>query len=320
MKSRMHFWMILLLILFLVGLLLGLGCSKTSTEVKEDEDDQEEEDDDDEVDDDDDDDGGDEEAPQPPTVDEPRSPTSLDYQTIAGIAEPGAYVRVTGGAKEEAVYADASTGEFCVVVTLVLNTMNILSATATDQSSNESEPTNISIDQVRNNVCRTGVATASSVSHSEPDRVPDQAIDGIYSSYWANTSQPWYSEARRDPQWYKVELEQLETINRIDLYWDEGSYATEYELHISDSEQEPIDPHKNKDWRDEYTLVAEQSNPDVGFGGHNQFDLSEEPVQARWIVVALIESVDINVLLYKYKLQELEAYSLQSGETDPGCN
>jgi hypothetical protein len=319
MKPGKPFWLFCLLALLVSGLVLGIGCSKTSTEVKEDEQEDPESDDDDDQVDDDDGAGGDSEAPQPPTVDDPRSPTSLEYQTITGIAEPGAYVRIAGGAEDEAVYAGADTGEFCAVIDLVLNTVNILSVTATDQAGNESDPTNISIEQVRNNVCLTGTATASSVSHSEPDRVPDQAIDGLYTSYWSNTSQPWYTEALRSPQWFRVQFSQLETINRMDLYWEENSYATKFEIHVSDSQEQPTPPHENKNWRDDYTLVAIQTNPDVGFNGHNHFDLSDSPVEARWIVVALLESVDVNVLLYKYKLQELEAYSLQSGETDPGC-
>ncbi len=319
MKSRPERLLIYVLILALVFLFVWLGCSKTSTEVGEDEEETPDDDEDDDDQADDDDTGADNEAPQPPTVDDPRSPTSLDYQTVTGIAEPGAYVKVTGGGDEPAIYADANTGQFCVQVSLILNMQNILSITATDQAGNQSDPTNVSIDQVRNNVCLTSTATASSVSHSESDRVPGQAIDGNYSSYWANTSQPWYAEALRKPQWYRVALADLESINRIDIYWEDDSYATEYELYYSDSETEPIEPHKDDDWRDDYTLIAAQSNPDVGYGGHDQFDLSAEPVQARWLLMALFEGSNINVLLYKYKMQEFEAYSLQSGESDPGC-
>ena len=296
---------------------MWIGCGSTETTVTGDDDD--DNDDTGQVDDDDDDSNEDNEPPPPPTVDDPRSPTSLDFQSITGVTEPGAFVEILGGAENASTYADVVSGEFCVVVNLILNTNNILSITASDQAGNESDPTNIEIEQVRNNACLNGQADAASVSYSEPNDTPDKAIDGNRNTYWANTSQPWQTESLRTPQWFRVELQQLETINRIDTYWTDEAYATEYEIYISTAEEEPVKPHNDENWADEYTLIASQTNPTSGFNQHNDFDLSDDPVEARWILVVLYESIKKNVFLYKYELQELEAYTLQSGETDPGC-
>lgn len=310
-----------------IGLLLGffpvlvflmwVGCGDNSTSVTEEDND---DDDDDVVDDDDDDsEGPDTEPPAPPTVNDPRTPTSLDFQTITGMSEPGAFIRVKGGADEATTYADTNTGQFCVVVDLILNTTNILAVTAADANNNESGPTNLQIEQTRNNVCLTAAADAASVSYSEPGSVPAKAIDGNKSTYWANTTQVQHPEANRDPQWFRVHLTQLETVNRIDLYWTDQAYGTEFDLYFSDSEAEPVQPHTNANWKDAYTLIAQATNPTSGFNGHNTFDLADAPIEARWILVALYKSTKKNILRYKFELEELEAYSLQSGEDDPGC-
>ena len=316
MANRLGYVFVSMLFLTLLIFALWLGCGDTGTTVTSDD----AVDGDDDLVDDDDDDNDDQQPPQPPIVDEPRTPTNLDYQTITGLTEPGAFIKVAGGAKEATTYADVENGEFCLVVELVLNNTNILSVTAEDEKGNVSEPTNIHIVQNRNNVCLGALADAASVSYSEPNSIPESAIDGGMLTYWANTTQPWHLEALRSPQWFRVELSQVETINRIDLYWTDNGYGTDFEIYVSDLTDEPIKPHASSNWKDEYTFVAAQTNPTSGFNGHNIFDLSENPIEAKWILVALYKSNQLNLLLYKYEIVELEAYSQESGETDPGCD
>lgn len=311
---------ILLSVCFSLAISLGGGC-KSATPVEENEDD---EGDDDAVDDDDDDDSTDTEPPAPPVIDTDlvRSTTGLDYQSIHGTTEPGAFVLIKGGASQmgDSAYADMNSGEFCIVVELILNATNILEITAEDAAGNRSDPTNVAIVQVRNNVCLTGTAEAASVSHSEPIRTPDQAIDGSLNTYWANTTQFWYPEANREPQWFRVGLADHETINRIDVYWSEDAWGTEFSVWYSNADEKPVDPHvADSNYEQVYTLISEQTNPDTGFDRHNRYDM-EEPIVAKWLLLTFNKSTQKNALLYKYQLVELDAYSLQTNEEDPGCD
>ena len=315
---RLNRRLLLVFVALLAGVLIvsWIGCTDTGTTVTEEDSD----DDDDAVGDDDDNDTGgpDDEPPPEPSVDDSRSPTGLDYQTLTGTAEPGSYIRVTGAAKEASTYADAGTGSFCVSVDLILNATNILAVTATDADNNQSDPANVQIEQIRNNVNLNAQAEAASISYSEPHATPQKAIDGNKNTYWANTTQVWYPESNRSPQWFRVKYDQFQTINRIDIYWSDGAYGTDFEVYSTQADQ-PVQPHADEDWAQEYTLVAAQTNPTVGFNGHNQYDLTDEPIQARWLLFALYKSTQKNVLLYKFEMEEVEAYSLQSDETDPGC-
>lgn len=313
----------ILIILFVTSFALTIifwgGC-KSATPVEDNEDSQG---DDDAGIDDDDDDSTDMEAPPPPIIDTDliRSPTGLDFQSIHGTTEPGAFVLVKGGANQmgDSAYADMDSGEFCIEVDLILKTTNILEVTAEDAAGNRSDPTNIEIIQVRNNVCLSGTAEASSVSHSEPIRTPDQGNDDNYNTYWANTTQFWYPEANRDPQWFRIGLADHETINRIDVFWTEDAWGTEFSVWYSNADEKPVDPHvEDSNFEQEYTLIAEQTNPDAGFDRHNRYDL-EEPIEAKWLLLTLYKSTQKNALLYKYQLVELEAYALQTNENDPGC-
>ncbi len=274
-----------ILILAITATLIFFGCGDTGTTVVSDD---EVDDDDDSGVDDDDDDGFDDTPPPPPSGGGPRCPPHLDNQSFTGTTEPGAFIKVYGGAQEASIYADVETGDFCVVVSLILNETNILSVTAQDADGNVSDPTNISITQNRNNICLEAQADAASVSYSEPNNVPGNAIDGAMLTYWANTTQPWHIEALRSPQWFRVELKEVETISRIDIYWTDNGYGIDYEVYVSDSQEEPVKPHADANWKDEYTLVAEQTNPTSGFNGHNTFDLSQDPMDAKWILVAFI--------------------------------
>lgn len=304
-----------LLIMAFISMILWFGCGDTSVELNE----TDIGDDDDDNGDDDDDDTADHQAPEPPNVDTPRSPTGLDIQTITGSTEPGALVRITGGSDETTTYADASSGDFCVTTPLILNAVNQLAVTAEDAAGNEGEPTNIVIEQARNNVSFTGTPYAASVSHSDPTATEDKAIDGNYNTYWANTTQTIiHPEADRIPQWYAVKFQNLEIINRLDIYWSLESYGTDFDIYTSQVEEPSFWPHE-QGWGGEFTLLVDQENG-LGFDGHNSYDLADSSVETRWIMLVLNKSRNQNLIRYKFEIIELEAYSIQDGdEEDPGC-
>jgi Bacterial Ig domain/F5/8 type C domain len=287
-------------------------CGNTGTSIGDDDDD----DDDNDVDGDDD-QAPDSSPPLPPNVDSPRTPTALTFQSISGDTEPGALVRIEGGAEEAFSFADANDGTFCIEVALVGNATNLLAVTAEDDAGNESDPTNINIQQIQNNVALLGSADAASTSHSETFATPEKGIDGNKDTYWANTTQAWYAEALRSPQWYGVKLLATETINQVDIWWAEDGYGIKFDVYYSTLD-EPTRPHDNG-WKDDYTLIAEEVNPSSGFSLHNEYDLSAALVDVRWVMLTLHESSNKNILLYKFQIVELEIYALESGETDPGC-
>ncbi|HEX2879899.1 MAG TPA: discoidin domain-containing protein, partial [Polyangiaceae bacterium] len=68
----------------------------------------------------------------------------------------------------------------------------------------------------------TGTATASSVQSSTLG--PEKAVDG-------NTGTRW-SSAFSDPQWIRIDLGSVKTINRVVLRW-EAAYSSNYEIQFS---------------------------------------------------------------------------------------
>ena len=70
------------------------------------------------------------------------------------------------------------------------------------------------------NLALNKVATASTSFND-----PKLSIDG-------NLGTRWSLAAATENEWYKVDLGKIETIGRVDIYW-EGAYASEYALQIS---------------------------------------------------------------------------------------
>lgn len=68
----------------------------------------------------------------------------------------------------------------------------------------------------------TGTATASSVQSSTLG--PEKAVDGNTGTRWAS--------AFSDPQWIRVDLGSVKTINRVVLRW-EAAYSSNYEIQFS---------------------------------------------------------------------------------------
>jgi len=81
--------------------------------------------------------------PSAPVVYRPSSPTNQATQAIAGLTEPGATIAITGGLTAANSTADPQTGEFSVVVTLVADSPNTLSVTATDLAGNTGPAANV---------------------------------------------------------------------------------------------------------------------------------------------------------------------------------
>ena len=316
MRRNTAILVIMILASFSAGILIWGGCVDTATIING-----EAADDDDSILDDDD---ADLEPPDAPEVDAPRSPTTLDFQTISGIAEPGSTVYIRGGSSDVTDIADPSTGAFCLKIGLLLNSVNQLAITSEDISGNESEPTNITIEQIQNNAALRGKATASSTSYSEPNNIPDAAIDGNYNTRWSNTTQIQWSEARFNPQWFMVELEELTSISKINIWWPQESFATDFELYYSQLEQPTDIPHEydgewNTDWSNQWLFLRSQTNDPSEPISVNSYDYTSKPVGARWVLIVFHSSAEKVIFRYKFELIELELLAGELDEEDPGC-
>jgi len=84
------------------------------------------------------------------------------------------------------------------------------------------EETGLSLAQISDALKLTGTATASSTQSSTLG--PEKAVDG-------NTTTRW-SSAFSDPQWIRVDLGSVKSINRVVLRW-EAAYSSNYEIQIS---------------------------------------------------------------------------------------
>ncbi|NLH47846.1 MAG: discoidin domain-containing protein [Myxococcales bacterium] len=317
----------LLILLLVSGILIFLACD-TSSQIDMPLKEMQTIDDDNGIDDDDNDDT---EAPATPKADEPLSPTSLDYQSIRGTAEPLSTIHVIGGLAE-ARTTTTEDGAFCVKVALNINAVNNLKIRAEDPAGNLSAAATINIEQRTINHSLAGEPSASSVSHSKPGNTPAKGLDGSYFSWWENTTQPWFDEALYDPQWYAVKLKRKFYLTEIAVYWGQDivnvfEYATKYEVYINNNEDIEVMPHEvpAEDLADYgYELVEQVQQADDQNIENNIFDLSDDPVQARWIFLVLHESNQLGILpgpdgqtLYSYEVAELETFGYE--EPDDGC-
>jgi hypothetical protein len=283
--------------------------------------------DDDAADDDDNDDDNDDNVPpSAPTVQPPLTPTTLAYQSMRGTADPGVTINVTGGAANAQTNAD-DKGNFCVLVTLNTTVLNTLSFTAVNAANKTSPATTVKIQQEIVNFSLAGVASASSVSHSEPADTPDKAIDNNYLTWWRNTTQSIYPEACYVPQWLAVKLQDVYWLTEIDVYWGRDSglnyeYGTLFDVYVNGL-LDPAMPPQNQtapaaSWWTEngYTLVKHVQQATGQNLEKNTFDLQSSPVQARWILLALYQSNQPGLIwtcsgnrgLFTFGVAELQSY------------
>jgi hypothetical protein len=107
----------------------------------------------------------------------------------------------------------------------------------------------------------------------------ERAVDGDPKTRWS-------SEWNVDPSWITVDLETKTIINRLHLSW-EWSYAKEYEIQVSDDEE---------NWTTVYRTDA---------GKGNEEDIAFAPVRARYVRVYCIQ----RALQWGYSLYEVEIYA-----------
>lgn len=81
---------------------------------------------------------------------------------------------------------------------------------------------------------------ASASSLDSPDRVAQNAVDGLSNTRW--------SSSYNDNQWITVELEKKQTIQRVMLDW-EVAFGKEYIIQVSDDGQEWVDVFTETDGR-----------------------------------------------------------------------
>ena len=108
---------------------------------------------------------------------------------------------------------------------------------------------------------------------------PEKAVDGDPKTRWS-------SEWQMDPSWIAVDLEERTTVSRVNLSW-EWSYAKEYEIQVSDDEE---------NWKTVY-------HTDAGSG--NEEEIVFSPVEARHVRVYCIK----RALQWGYSLYEVEVYA-----------
>jgi hypothetical protein len=260
--------------------------------------------------------------PVPPEVDDATSPTPLLVQTLTGRAEAGSLVAVTGGAREARVFADGVTGGFCVTVSLVMNTENVLFVTATDGRLNTSAATEVTIVQdmslypEERNGSLTGIASAASTSTTECiECTPDKANDDSLSTEWQNSTNGTRPEAFHTPQWLSIDLLEPYEISRAEILWGGEDYGTHYSLWYSNFPS-PTPLHENLA---EWTFAYEVGS---GMGGTDVIDLSD-PIRARHFALALVTSHHLNPIwnLYDFSVVEYRLFGVPVGEIpeDPGC-
>ena len=263
--------------------------------------------------------------PDPPYVEPPVSPTTLDYQSIRGHSEPEAKIHITGGLADATTMADGN-GDFCVKVALKINDTNTLEVTAEDAAGNESDPTTAIIEQQTENYALDGYASASSISHSKPESTPDKAKDNNYLTWWENTTQPWYEEAKYNPQWLGIQMTNLYWITKLDIYWGRDNvgkyeYATNFDVCINTLENPTKLPHEIpvENYPDYgYIIITNIQQPAGESITQNTVDLSTNPVQARWVFLLLHTSNQPGLAgTYSYEVAELEIYGYEN--PDSGC-
>jgi len=277
---------------------------------------------------DDDDDGS---PPAAPKIDPVTTPTPLNYQSIHGTADAGSIIHVTGGLAPGQTTADAK-GNFCLRVGLNSSAMNTLSFTAQNGAGAVSAATVVKIQQAATNLALAGEATASSLSHQYPADTADKANDGLYTTWWRDTIQPWYADALYVPQWIMIKLEQAYYITEINVYWGEDlapsyEYATVYDVYLNNEETIAELPNEvaSGDWEKYgYQLVQHVEQPASQNTEYNHFDISSAPVQSRWLILALYESNSVgfwtgpnNQTLYNFEVAELEGYGMAA--PDEAC-
>ena len=272
---------------------------------------------------DDDDEQSDLEAPDAPEVNAPRSPTSLTYQSVSGFAEPGSSVLIQGGTENKSGIADIETGAFCMRVDLLQNSVNQLEITAEDNAGNRSEATTITIEHESANVAPLGEATAASVSITMQDNTPDKAIDGDYNTLWSNTTTPGAPGANFKPQWLMIKLPEVENIHEINIYWKEDTIGTEFQLYYSQLENCTDLPHEyedtwNTNWSNQWILLEDEPN-NYTTNPISTFEYPDTPARFRWLLLVLLKSSTLHLTNYSFDIYEVELFSGQINEEDPGC-
>src|SRR5207248_3275636 len=106
-----------------------------------------------------------------------------------------------------------------------------------------------------------------------------------------NTGTRWESLQGVDPQWIRVDLGQLSTLNHIRLNW-EPAYATSYTLDVSNDDTS-------------WTTLVDQTNSD---GGLDDYNIS---AVARYVRMY----GRVRALPYGYSLWEFEVYGLAGTPT-----
>jgi hypothetical protein len=120
--------------------------------------------------------------------------------------------------------------------------------------------------------------TVSSVEAAY-DNFAEKAVDG-------NPGTRWSSEWNIDPSWITVDLGSKTAINRVVLSW-EGSFATEYEIQVSDN---------GASWSRVYHTNAGKGNVET---------ISFSSVEARYVRVYCIK----RALQWGYSIYEIEIYA-----------
>lgn len=108
------------------------------------------------------------------------------------------------------------------------------------------------------------------------------AVDGDYTTRW--------SSAFSDPQWIRVDLGSTTNISQVVLYW-EASYATQYEIQVSNNGQS---------WTTVHTEIA-------GDGGTDTINLSTT-VSTRYVRMYGTQRNTIAGAQYGHSIYEFEVY------------
>jgi GH35 family endo-1,4-beta-xylanase len=122
--------------------------------------------------------------------------------------------------------------------------------------------------------------TASSCENDPCLFLPENAVDGDYSTRW--------SSAYSDPQWIQVDLGDVYNVSGIVLYW-EAAYATAYQIQVSTN---------GTDWTTIYSTST-------GDGGMDALSVSGS---GRYVRMVGTQRVEIGGNRYGYSLYEFEVY------------
>jgi hypothetical protein len=134
------------------------------------------------------------------------------------------------------------------------------------------------------------------------------------------------------PQWLAIKLQADYWISQVNVFWGEDfsgtvEYATKFDVYVNDRAELTKLPHEvdESELADHgYTRIKRFDQPaDAGIT-QNTVDRSDNPVEARWVLLLLYEGNQEGILpgpegqtLYSYEVAELEVYGAE--HLDSGC-